>query len=79
MKKDMSFEEAMIMLDSEVKKLEGGNMTLEESLAAFESAVGLIKVCNEKLNSAEKYVRILTEGPDGTITDTSFDGACDEA
>ena len=76
--KDMNFEEAMTKLEGEVKKLEGGNMTLDESIAAFEEAVKLIGVCNKQLENAERRVRLLTEASDGTITDVPFD-ICDEA
>ncbi len=69
----ISFEEAMTKLEAEVKKLEGGNMTLEESISAFENAVKLVKICNEKLESAERRVRLLTEGEDGQVTDLPFD------
>lgn len=69
----ISFEEAMTKLEAEVKKLEGGNMTLEESISAFENAVKLVKMCNEKLESAERRVRLLTEGEDGQVTDLPFD------
>ena len=69
----ISFEEAMTKLETEVKKLEGGNMTLEESISAFENAVKLVKICNEKLESAERRVRLLTEGEDGQVTDLPFD------
>ncbi len=71
--KDINFEEAMLKLEGEVKKLESGNMTLDESIAAFEEAVKLIRVCNEKLENAERRVRILTESSDGSITDLPFD------
>ena len=71
--KDINFEEAMLKLEGEVKKLESGNMTLDESIAAFEEAVKLIRVCNEKLENAERRVRILTEFSDGSITDLPFD------
>jgi len=71
--KDIIFEEAMLKLEGEVKKLESGNMTLDESIAAFEEAVKLIRVCNEKLENAERRVRILTESSDGSITDLPFD------
>ena len=71
--KDMNFEEAIKKLESEVKKLEGGNMSLDESIKAFEEAVKLVKVCNERLESAERRVRILTEGTDGSITDMPFE------
>ena len=71
--KNMSFEEAMLKLEGEVKKLEGGNMTLDESIATYEEAIKLVRICNEKLESAERRVRILTEASDGSITDRPFD------
>ena len=71
--KDMKFEEAMTKLEGEVKKLESGNMSLDESIAAFEEAVKLIGVCNKQLDNAERRVRLLTEAADGSITDVPFD------
>ena len=76
--KEINFEEALVMLEGEVKKLESGNMTLDESISAFEEAVKLVKLCNEKLESAERRVRILTEMSDGSVTDLPFDSE-DEA
>ena len=73
MNNNLSFEEAMTLLDETVKRLEGGSMTLDESIGAFEEAVGLVKLCNSKLESAEQKVRILTEGADGIITDMPFE------
>ena len=71
--KEMKFEDAIIKLESEVKRLESGNMTLDESIAAFEEAVKLIGVCNKQLDKAERRVRLLTESDDGSITDVPFD------
>ncbi len=71
--KNISFEEAMIKLEGEVKKLEGGNMSLDESISAFENAVELVKICNEKLENAERRVRLLTEDANGQVTDVPFD------
>lgn len=76
--KEINFEEALVMLEGEVKKLESGNMTLDESISAFEEAVKLVKLCNERLESAERRVRILTEMSDGSVTDLPFDSE-DEA
>lgn len=73
--KDMNFEEALAKLEDQVKKLECGNMTLDDSISSFEEAVKLVKICNEKLEKAERRVRILTESQDGSITDMPFDGA----
>jgi exodeoxyribonuclease VII small subunit len=69
----MKFEDAMIELESKVKKLESGSLTLDESITAFEEAVKLIRVCNKQLENAERRVRMLTEGNDGSITDVPFD------
>lgn len=70
--KNMKFEDAMIELESKVKKLESGSLTLDESITAFEEAVKLIRVCNKQLENAERRVRMLTEGNDGSVTDVPF-------
>ena len=72
MKKEINFEEAISALEDKVKLLEGGNMSLDDSLSAFEEAIGLVKLCNEKLEKAEKRVRILVEDADGSVTDRPF-------
>lgn len=73
MKNNVTFEEAMRVLDEAVSKLESGSLTLDESLATFEEAVKLIKVCNEKINSAEQKVKMLIQNAGGSVTDVPFD------
>ena len=73
MKKDIKFEEALEKLEEQVRLLESGDVSLDDSLLAFEKAVGLVKICNEKLENAEQKVRILTESIDGTVSDAPFD------
>ena len=73
-----SFENSISELENSVKRLEGGELTLDEAIEEFEKAMGLVKVCNKRLEQAEMRVRILTEGKDGEITDRPFDIA-DEA
>ncbi len=70
--KNIKFEEAIVKLEEKVRLLEGGNMSLDDSLSAFEEAIALARLCNEKLESAEARVRILTESADGSITDAPF-------
>ena len=72
MKKDIKFEEAFEKLEDSVRRLESGNMSLDDSLIAFEEAVKLVKICNEKLENAEQRVKILTESADGTVSDAPF-------
>ena len=78
MKKDMNFEEAMTSLENTVRKLESADMSLDESLKAFEEAIALVKVCNEKLDAAEQKVKILIAGEDGIVTDKPFTVKSDE-
>ena len=72
MAKKKSFEEAFSSLEDIVKKMESGELSLDESLDAFEEAIKLVKFCNSELERAEQKVRILTEGADGVITDELF-------
>jgi exodeoxyribonuclease VII small subunit len=66
--KEVSFEEAVTELDGIVKRLESGNAPLEESLKEYERAIELVKVCNEKLSSAEKKLTVLTGEENGDET-----------
>ena len=68
----INFEEAMGELELSVKRLEAGNMSLDDSLLEFEKAIKLVKTCNERLETAEQKVRMLTESLDGTVTDVPF-------
>ena len=70
---EINFEEAIAGLEAQVRRLGGGNMTIDESITAFEEAVKLVKICNERLENAERRVRILVEGADGTVSDAAFD------
>ena len=69
---NMSFEEAIKELEDAVALLEGGGLTLEQSITAYERAVALCGICNKRLSSAEGRVRILTEGQDGCVYDSDF-------
>jgi exodeoxyribonuclease VII small subunit len=57
----MSFEKSLKELQSLVKRLESGDLSLEDSLKAFESGVQLVRQCQEVLKSAEKRVQILSQ------------------
>ena len=78
MKKNIKFEEAMELLEKEVGRLESGNMPLDEALSSFETAISLVKICNERLEAAESKVRILTESSSGEVTDAPFLNTDDE-
>ncbi len=67
-----SFEEAIARLEQIVNTLEAGKSGLEDSLAAFEEGVALVKYCNEKLTQAEQKVRILIENGEGEMEESDF-------
>ena len=56
-----SFEQALAELEGVVAALEQGDLTLEDSLAAFERGIGLTRICQQTLETAEQRVRILTD------------------
>ena len=56
-----NFETSIQALEDLVGRMEAGDMTLEESLAAYERGVGLYRSCQSALEQAELRVRLLTD------------------
>ncbi len=56
-----SFETALRELDDVVQRLEGGNLSLEESLALYERGVALAAACHQRLQQAERRIEVLNE------------------
>lgn len=55
------FEQSLDALEQLVDRMEHGEMSLEESLAAYETGVGLYRRCQGALEQAELRVRLLTD------------------
>jgi exodeoxyribonuclease VII small subunit len=55
------FEGAIAELESIVKKLEEGDLALEQSLALYERGVQLSRFCHARLEEAERRIEILNE------------------
>lgn len=53
---NLSFEEAFKELEETVRRLEEGDLTLDESIALFERGQALVRHCGEKLDRAELRV-----------------------
>jgi len=62
-----NFEEALGRLEDIVRKMEAGDMTLEESLKAFEEGIKLARLCSRKLDEAERRVEILLKQEEGLV------------
>jgi len=60
------FEHSLDELEQLVARMEGGEMSLDESLSAFERGIGLYRHCQQALDQAELRVRLLLdpEAPD---------------
>ncbi len=70
------FEQSLDALESLVEKMEQGQMSLEDSLAAYERGVGLYRHCQQALEQAELRVRLLTDAAQPEQS-TAFDDAAD--
>ena len=70
-----SFEEALSELEALVERMESGDLTLEESLAAFEQGISLTRHCQEALQVAEQKVEILTARTPDAATEPFDDDA----
>jgi exodeoxyribonuclease VII small subunit len=72
------FESALEDLEQVVEQLESGELSLEESLAAFERGVGLVKFCNQRLNEVEKKIELLVKDKEGKLQLQAFEDLADQ-
>jgi exodeoxyribonuclease VII small subunit len=75
---EQNFETAIERLEEIVERMEGDKMPLQELLDRYEEGVKLVKVCEEKLASAEKRIEILTKTSAGKPQLAEFDPAAAE-
>lgn len=69
---EKTFEEQIAELEKIVEKLENGDISLDESLALFEDGIKLTKSCREKLDKAEKRVKVLMKNSTGETVEEDF-------
>jgi len=66
------FEKSLDELEVLVRNLEQGDLSLEQSLTAFERGVKLTRACQQALKSAEQRVEQLVQNDDGTLETRPF-------
>ncbi len=76
-KKTITFEEAMERLEEITRILESGSEGLDQSLKLYEEGVSLIRLCTQKLESAEQSVKVLQMNNEG-IALVDFEGKGDK-
>jgi exodeoxyribonuclease VII small subunit len=70
---EKKFEAALARLEEIVKELETGDLPLEQSLKLFEEGIKLSRLCNKRLEDAERKVEILLKSKNGTVTAQPFE------
>jgi exodeoxyribonuclease VII small subunit len=64
----LSFEQAMQQLEQLIETMEQGDLSLDDSLEAFEKGVKLTRICQQVLKEAEQKVQILSDNtPDAEL------------
>ena len=56
---ELSFEQALAELEKIVKKMESGELSLEQALATHKRGLELAKFCQQRLEAAQQQVKVL--------------------
>lgn len=67
----MSFEDALRALEEIVRKLEGGEVPLDESIDLYERGERLRAHCQARLDAAQARIEQIVAGPDGQAKGTA--------
>lgn len=70
---ERKFEASLSRLEEIVTELEGGELPLEQSLKLFEEGIKLARICNARLEEAERKVEILLKDKAGKMTAMPFE------
>jgi exodeoxyribonuclease VII small subunit len=71
--KAKKFEDELRDLEEIVNRIDSGDLTLEESISAFERGVALVKALNQKLDEVERKVELLTRDVGGELRSAPFE------
>ncbi|MGH7906373.1 MAG: exodeoxyribonuclease VII small subunit [Candidatus Binataceae bacterium] len=67
------FEEELKDLEEIVARIDSGDLSLEDSIAAFERGVALVRSLNQKLDDAERKVEVLIKTTGGELKTVEFE------
>jgi len=70
---DQTFETAIERLEQVVEEMEGEKLPLEKLLELYEEGTALVKICQDKLDTAEKRIEIISRGSSGKPRLAEFD------
>jgi exodeoxyribonuclease VII small subunit len=64
----MSFEDALSELEGIVRRLEGGQVRLDDAIQSYERGAQLKRHCEQKLSEAQQRIDRIVVAPDGTVS-----------
>lgn len=70
---NLNFEGAMERLETIVEQMESGKLALEDLIVRYEEGMNLVKVCQERLASAEQKIEIIARDHTGKPTVKNFE------
>ena len=62
---EANFEQAMERLEAIVDQMESGKLPLEELIVRYEEGMGLVRICQDRLASAEQKIEIIARNSAG--------------
>jgi exodeoxyribonuclease VII small subunit len=66
----MNFEDALRALEDVVRRLESGDVPLDDSITLYERGEQLRKHCQARLDAAQARIEKIVQGPDGQAAGT---------
>lgn len=68
---EMNFEDALRALEDVVRKLESGDVPLDQSIDLYERGEKLRQHCQARLDAAQARIEKIVQGPDGRAAGTA--------
>src|SRR5919108_4337299 len=72
---ELNFEKAMGRLEAIVEQMESGKLPLEDLIVRYEEGMSLVKICQERLASAERKIEIIARDSAGKPIVKDFEPA----
>jgi len=73
----LNFESAMDRLEAIVEQMETGKLPLEDLIVRYEEGMNLVKICQERLASAEQKIEIIARSSAGKPIVKDFEPAAE--
>jgi exodeoxyribonuclease VII small subunit len=76
---ELNFEGAMDRLETIVEQMESGKLPLEDLIVRYEEGMNLVKICQERLASAEYKIEMIARNSAGKVIVKDFEATPEPA